>query len=105
MALRRGSVKPLSALPAIDEAAPEPSAASGALHSGQRLAKPGLFGRSSNSSPQTAQVLIGNAIDSMITRLPKQVCPHCGKRMQRHLYGSPAGFMGKNHSRPAAGNL
>jgi len=31
---------------------------------GQRLAKPGLPGRSSNSSPQTTQVLIGNAIYS-----------------------------------------
>jgi len=35
---------------------------SGVLHSGQRLAKPGLSGFNSNSSPQTVQVLIGNAI-------------------------------------------
>ena len=32
------------------------------LHSGQRLAKPGLSGFNSNSSPQTVQVLMGNAI-------------------------------------------
>jgi TM2 domain-containing membrane protein YozV len=35
---------------------------SGSLHCGQRLAKPGLPGLSSNSSEQTTQVLIGNAI-------------------------------------------
>jgi hypothetical protein len=42
---------------------------SGALHSGHRLAKPGFPGRSSNSSPQTTQVLIGNAIVSMISQV------------------------------------
>jgi hypothetical protein len=35
---------------------------SGSLHSGQRLAKPGLFGLSSNSSEHTMQVLIGKVI-------------------------------------------
>jgi len=35
---------------------------SGSLHSGQRLAKPGLSGFSSNSSEQTAQTRVGNAI-------------------------------------------
>ncbi len=35
------------------------SPASSSLHDGQRLAKPGLPGFSSNSSPQTAQVLMG----------------------------------------------
>lgn len=35
---------------------------SGSLHAGQRLAKPGLSGFSSNSSEQTAQTRIGNAI-------------------------------------------
>src|ERR1039457_6655690 len=39
------------------------SADSGSLHAGQRLAKPGLPGRSSNSSEQTTQVLMGKAID------------------------------------------
>src|ERR1700722_10866070 len=39
---------------------------SSALHSGQRLAKPGLSGFSSNSSEQMAQTLIGNGILSMI---------------------------------------
>ena len=38
---------------------------SGVLHSGHRLAKPGLSGFSSNSSPQTVQVLIGNAISTL----------------------------------------
>ena len=37
---------------------------SGALHSGQRLAKPGLSGFSSNSSEQIAQTLIGKAIST-----------------------------------------
>jgi len=35
---------------------------SGSLHEGQRLAKPGLSGLSSNSSEQMTQVLIGKAI-------------------------------------------
>ena len=35
------------------------SALSGSLQDGQRLANPGLPGRNSNSSPQTAQVLMG----------------------------------------------
>jgi hypothetical protein len=35
---------------------------SGSLQVGQRLAKPGLSGFSSNSSPQTAQVRIGKDI-------------------------------------------
>ena len=38
------------------------AAASGAEHSGQRLAKPGLSGLSSNSSEQTAQVRMGKAM-------------------------------------------
>ncbi len=37
-------------------------AVSDSLHAGQRLAKPGLSGFSSNSSEQTAQTRIGNAI-------------------------------------------
>ena len=35
---------------------------SGSLHWGQRLAKPGLSGLSSNSSEQMTQTLIGKAI-------------------------------------------
>src|SRR5579864_6271379 len=35
---------------------------SGMLHAGQRSAKPGLLGFSSNSSSQTLQILIGKAI-------------------------------------------
>jgi len=38
------------------------ASASSSLHDGQRLAKPGFPGLSSNSSPHTTQVLIGNAI-------------------------------------------
>jgi len=37
-------------------------AASGSLHAGQRLAKPGLSGFNSNSSEQTAQIRRGKAI-------------------------------------------
>ena len=37
-------------------------AASGSLHSGQRLAKPGLSGLSSNSSEQMAQVRMGKGM-------------------------------------------
>jgi hypothetical protein len=44
------------------------SADSSALHSGQRLAKPGLSGFSSNSSEQIAQTLIGKGIPTMINR-------------------------------------
>src|SRR5258707_14209943 len=40
------------------------SACSGSLHAGQRFAKPGLSGFSSNSSEQTAHTLIGNAISA-----------------------------------------
>ena len=37
-------------------------AASGSLHAGQRLAKPGLSGFNSNSWEQTAQIRRGKAI-------------------------------------------
>src|SRR5580693_5944441 len=40
------------------------SACGGSLHAGQRLAKPGLPGFSSNSSEQTAQTLMGYAMRS-----------------------------------------
>jgi hypothetical protein len=42
----------------------EVALASGSLHAGQRLAKPGLPGLNSNSSEQTTQTFIGNAIGS-----------------------------------------
>src|ERR1039458_2975399 len=45
-------------------ALPTGPSASGSLHLGQRLAKPGLSGFSSNSSSQTAHTLIGNDIAS-----------------------------------------
>src|SRR5580698_6010869 len=44
------------------------SASSGWLHSGQRLAKPGLPGLSSNSSPQATQTLIGNGMTELFYR-------------------------------------
>src|SRR5450432_1132679 len=40
------------------------STASGALHSGQRFAKPGLSGFSSNSSAHTMQTFVGNVIEA-----------------------------------------
>src|SRR5580704_9205027 len=48
-------------LPRVDAG----SDASLALHSGHWLAKPGLPGFSSNSSPQRLQVLMGNATASL----------------------------------------
>ena len=45
------------------------AASSGSLHAGQRLAKPGLSGLSSNSSEQTAQTRIGNAIKPLFYNL------------------------------------
>lgn len=44
----------------------EASAASGSLQDGQRFAKPGLSGFSSNSSEQTAQVLTGKGITPLL---------------------------------------
>jgi hypothetical protein len=41
----------------------EGAAGSGVLQAGQRLAKPGLSGFSSNSSEQTAQTLMGKAME------------------------------------------
>jgi hypothetical protein len=45
------------------------SSFSGALHSGQRLAKPGLSGFNSNSSEQMVQTLMGNGIETPNTTL------------------------------------
>lgn len=41
---------------------------SGSLQTGQRLAKPGLSGFNSNSSPQTAQIFMGNGMIFMLNR-------------------------------------
>src|ERR1039458_2367400 len=64
MVLRLSSFNSLSALRAAASrrSLAVGSAKSGALHAGQRLAKPGLSGRNSNSSEQMTQVLIGSAI-------------------------------------------
>jgi hypothetical protein len=62
MVFLRASFSSLSALEALAVGL-FLSADSGSLHAGQRLAKPGLPGRSSNSSEQTAQILMGKAID------------------------------------------
>jgi len=59
MAARRWAF--CSALPASRDW-PVVSSSSATLQVGQRLAKPGFPGLSSNSSPQTAQILIGNGI-------------------------------------------
>jgi hypothetical protein len=48
--------------------------ASGSLQSGQRFAKPGLSGFSSNSSPQTAQTRMGNAMATTILQFATAVC-------------------------------
>jgi|ERR1700722_78257 len=50
--------------------------ASAVLHEGQRLAKPGLSGFSSNSSEQTAQILIGKTITTL--QLYDSACIRCG---------------------------
>ena len=47
---------------------PAGPSASGSLHCGQRLAKPGLSGFNSNSSSHTTHVLIGNAIPHILRR-------------------------------------
>jgi hypothetical protein len=64
MVLRLSSFNSLSALRAAASrrCLAVGSADSGALHAGQRLAKPGLSGRNSNSSEHMTQVLIGSAI-------------------------------------------
>jgi hypothetical protein len=51
------------------------SSTSGVLHFGQRLAKPGLSGLSSNSSSHTTQILIGNGISLHNTTLLPQENP------------------------------
>jgi hypothetical protein len=67
IAFRRASFISLADLrsPGSTPPAALDSASSGSLHDGQRFAKPGLFGLSSNSSPHTTQVLIGNAISQL----------------------------------------
>lgn len=59
MVLRRASFSSLSALVRPERSL---SSSSGSLQDGQRLAKPGLSGRSSNSSPHATQVRIGKPI-------------------------------------------
>ena len=60
MALRRAAFPSRSVLFCL---LPEMgSSESGSLQAGQRFAKPGLPGLSSNSSPQTVQTLMGNGI-------------------------------------------
>lgn len=67
MACRRASFASLALLrsSASMRRLSEGAASSVSVHSGQRLAKPGLSGFSSNSSPHKAQTLIGNAIDRL----------------------------------------
>src|ERR1700761_4464991 len=69
MASRRASLASAAARgsPASMRPAPVLLTASGSLHEGQRFAKPGLSGFSSNSSEHTTHVLIGNAITGDFT--------------------------------------
>jgi hypothetical protein len=53
------------------------------LHSGQRLANPGLSGFSSNSSPQTAQILVGYDI---VTILAKRMSGSVLRLRRRLMY-------------------
>src|SRR5258708_38147603 len=62
MACFRAAFRPASAGP--EPAGLVADGASSSLQDGQRLAKPGLPGFSSNSSPQTAQTLMGKAMGS-----------------------------------------
>jgi hypothetical protein len=67
------------------EAAPAEASASCSLHSGQRLANPGLLGLSSNSYSQMAQILIGNGMtalfyDELKVRLKCMASPVRGPR-------------------------
>ena len=64
MALRLASLTSASALrsSALIWRLSEDSMASSSVQSGQRLAKPGLSGLSSNSSPQIAHTLTGKGI-------------------------------------------
>lgn len=65
MARRRAALTSCAALgsKASDTFSATRLVASGSLQEGQRLAKPGLSGLSSNSSWQITQVRIGNGID------------------------------------------
>jgi len=65
MASRRAALALLSVFSGSEDFWPEDSSS---LHSGQRFANPGLPGFSSNSSPQTTQVLIGYGMFFMIPR-------------------------------------
>ena len=56
---------------------------SGSLQAGQRLAKPGLSGFNSNSSPHMAQILIGNGMILMVNR-------EDSSRKSRSVLASPA---------------
>ena len=64
MAARRASLASLESLSvgSMWRLARGSAVSSLVLQSRQRLAKPGLSGLSSNSSPQTAQVLMGKAM-------------------------------------------
>src|SRR5258708_33376488 len=71
------------------------SDASGSLQVGQRFAKPGLSGLSSNSSQQTTQTLIGNAIS--VLRLLQDGCAFpaalkCGRAVPSPLEISGGGL-------------
>src|SRR5580698_7490480 len=80
MALRRAALSSLSEPRPLAPMGPlaVESVASGSLHSGQRLANPGLPGRSSNSSPQATQTLTGKAMTGLFYRVFRERCAHRG---------------------------
>src|SRR3984885_12394695 len=71
MAFLRASATSFT-LPSVSEAVLDSASASGSLHSGQRLAKPGLSGFSSNSSEQTTQTLIGKGMSVLFYDFPPE---------------------------------
>ena len=81
MASRRAAFAPLSVLrTSVDF---DFSSDSSSLQAGQRLAKPGLPGFNSNSSPQTAQTLMGNAMLFITEKNWKHVAD---RSLRRYLY-------------------
>jgi hypothetical protein len=90
MTLRLSAFTSFNALrsSALKDCLSVPTSASGELHSGQRLANPGLPGRSSNSSPQTTHVLIGKLIPTMLNRVYAWFNPTTFTNVTRQVKGT-----------------
>jgi hypothetical protein len=81
MAWRRASLASLAVLRSsalMRPAVAGPVASDSSVHWGQRLAKPGLSGLSSNSSLQMAQILMGKGIST-----PQIILNHGGGLFER----------------------